>query len=185
MNGIELVIISFGLSMDAMAVSICKGLSAEKIPFKHCALTGLYFGSFQALMPLTGYLLGSGFSDRICAVDHWIVFLLLSVLGIKMLLDARRADDALDASFSLQSMLPLALATSIDALAVGAGFALLNIRILPAASLIGAITFILSAAGVHLGSLFGSRFRAAAQLAGGLILLLMGIKTLAEHLLIS
>ena len=182
MNRIELFVISIGLSMDALAVSICKGLSAEKITFRHCALTGLYFGVFQALMPLTGYLLGSGFSDRISPVDHWIAFLLLTVLGVKMMLDARRTEDRLDASFSPRSMLPLALATSIDALAVGAGFALMNIPILPAVSLIGAVTFLLSALGVRLGSLFGNRFRAPSQLAGGLILLFMGFKILIEHL---
>lgn len=184
MNEIELLVISVGLSMDALAVSICKGLSADQITFRHCVITGLHFGSFQALMPLTGYMLGSGFSDRISLFDHWIAFLLLSVIGIKMLIDARHADDVLDASFSMRSMLPLALATSIDALAVGTGFALLNIAILPAVSLIGSITFLLSALGVRLGSLFGNRFRAPAQLAGGLILLLMGSKILIEHMLI-
>ena len=182
MNQIELFVISIGLSMDALAVSICKGLSAEKITLRHCALTGLYFGVFQALMPLTGYLLGSGFSDHISPFDHWIAFLLLTVLGVKMILDARRAEDRLDSSFSPRCMLPLALATSIDALAVGAGFALMHVSILPAVFLIGIVAFFLSASGVRLGTLFGNRFRAPSQMAGGLILLFMGSKILIEHL---
>ena len=182
MNLIELVVVSTGLSMDALAVAVCKGLVAGKTSLKQCILTGLYFGFFQALMPLTGFLLGSGFSDRITETDHWIAFFLLAVIGIKMMIDARGADDSLDASFSPRSMLPLAVATSIDALAMDAGFAFLNLRILPTVSLIGAITFSLSALGVRLGSLFGSRFRAPAQLTGGLILLLMGAKILIDHL---
>ena len=182
MNLIELMIVSVGLSMDALAVAVCKGLACRKVSFRQCMLTGLYFGFFQALMPLTGFLLGSGFSDRITETDHWIAFLLLSVIGFKMLLDARGADDRLDSSFSLRAMLPLAVATSIDALAMGAGFAFLNLSILPTVSLIGAITFVLSSSGVRLGSLFGSRFRAAAQLTGGLILLFMGTKILIDHL---
>ena len=183
MNLIELIIVSVSLSMDALAASICKGLAAERIRLRQCILTGLYFGSFQALMPLTGYLLGSGFSDQITAIDHWIVFLLLTVIGGKMIFDSRCGDDALSSSFSFQAMLPLAIATSIDALAVGAGFAFLNLRILPAVSLIGGITFLLSALGVRIGSLFGSRYRAAAQLTGGIILLFMGAKILLEHLI--
>lgn len=182
MNLIELIVVSTGLSMDALAVAVCKGLVAGKTSLKQCILTGLYFGFFQALMPLTGFLLGSGFSDRITETDHWIAFLLLTVIGSKMLLDARGAADSLDASFSLRSMLPLAVATSIDALAMGAGFAFLNLRILPTVSLIGLITFSLSALGVRLGSLFGNRFRAPAQRTGGLILLLMGAKILLDHL---
>ncbi len=182
MNRIGLTIIAIGLSMDALAAAVCKGLSSKQTGVRECVLTGLYFGSFQAIMPLTGYLLGSGFSDRITAVDHWIAFLLLSVLGIRMLIDARGADDALDASFAPRAMLPLALATSVDALAVGAGFAFLNIDIIPAVLLIGLITFALSALGVRLGSLSGSRCRSAAQLAGGIILLLMGAKILFSHL---
>ena len=182
MNPIGLFFIAVGLSMDAFAVSICKGLSAQQLSRSHCLLTGLYFGFFQAFMPLTGQLLGSGFSDQISGIDHWIVFLLLSIIGGKMLLDSRHADDALDSSFSPGAMLPLALATSMDALAVGAGFALLDISPLPAASLIGCVTFGLSALGAKLGSLFGSRFRSPAQRVGGLILLLMGAKILLDHL---
>lgn len=182
MNFFELFAIAFGLSMDALAVSICKGLAAGQLKARSCILTGLYFGSFQALMPLTGYLLGSGFSDPVKEADHWIVFLLLSVIGGKMILDALRGDDRLDASFSFRAMLPLSVATSIDALAVGAGFALLRIDILFVSVVIGMITMLLCASGVKLGNLFGSRFRAPAQLTGGLILILMGIKTLLEHL---
>lgn len=183
MNLIGLIIISIGLSMDAVAVSICKGLACEKIPLRHCALTGLYFGSFQALMPLTGYWLGSGFSDRITAVDHWIACILLTVIGARMLLDAKRADDALSASFSPSAMLPPAIATSIDALAVGAGFAFLDVQILPVVSLIGAVTFLLSCMGARIGSYFGSRFRSPAQISGGIILIFMGLKILISHLL--
>lgn len=185
MNPMELVIIAAGLAMDAFAAAVCKGLAADKSSCGHCLLTGLYFGSFQALMPLIGFTLGDGMPDRITSVDHWIAFILLSVIGLRMLLDARRGNDALDASFSLRAMLPLSIATSIDALAVGAGFAFLNIRIFPAVSLIGGITFLLSALGVKLGNLFGSRFRAPAQLAGGFILLFMGAKILADHLILQ
>lgn len=183
MNPIELIVIAAGLAMDAFAAAVCKGLASDRADCGRCLLTGLYFGSFQALMPLIGFVLGGGMPDRITAIDHWIAFILLSVIGLRMLLDARRGDDSLDSSFSLRAMLPLAVATSIDALAVGAGFALLQIRILPAVSTIGGITFLLSALGVRLGSLFGSRFRAPAQLAGGFVLLLMGAKILADHLL--
>ena len=185
MNPMELVIIAAGLAMDAFAAAVCKGLAAEKAGVRRCLLTGLYFGSFQALMPLIGFALGAGMPNGITAVDHWIAFILLSVIGFRMLLDARRGDDAPDASFAPRVMLPLAVATSIDALAVGAGFAFLQIRIFPAVGLIGGITFLLSALGVRLSSRFGSRFRGPAQLAGGLTLLLMGAKILIEHLIDS
>ena len=182
MGIIELFIIALSLSMDAFAVAVCKGLGMKKADLKSGLICGTWFGGFQALMPTIGYLLGKQFEQYITAVDHWIAFLLLTVIGSKMLLDARGAADSLDASFSLRSMLPLAVATSIDALAMGAGFAFLNLRILPTVSLIGAITFSLSSLGVRLGSLFGNRFRAPAQLTGGLILLLMGAKILLDHL---
>lgn len=183
MNLIELFLIAVGLSMDALAVSVCKGLAASEVRTPHCLLTGALFGLFQAAMPLIGYRLGEGFSDQITAVDHWIAFFLLLVIGIKMLADARRGDDLLDASFSFRALLPLSVATSIDAMAVGVGFAFLKIRILPAVLLIGSITFVLSSLGVRMGSLLGSRFRKAAEAAGGIILILLGAKILADHLL--
>ncbi|MBQ2956500.1 MAG: manganese efflux pump [Clostridia bacterium] len=183
MSLIELFFVAVGLSMDAFAVAICKGLACKKVRFVHCLITGLFFGLFQAGMPLAGYLLGEGFSDRITAVDHWISFFLLFIIGAKMLLDARRGDDLLDASFSCSAMLPLALATSVDALAIGVGFAFLKIRILPAVLLIGLTTFILSSLGVYTGSFLGSRFRKIAEIAGGIILILLGGKILADHLL--
>ncbi len=182
MSLIELFAVAVGLSMDACAVSISKGLVASPVRMRHCLATGLCFGLFQAGMPLAGYVLGDRFASEITLIDHWIAFLLLSVIGVRMLIDARGGGDAVDDSFTFRSLLPLAIATSIDALAVGVGFAFLKIRILPAVSLIGAVTFTLSALGVKLGSAAGIRFRAAAEAFGGFILLLMGVKILLEHL---
>lgn len=174
--------IAVGLSMDAMAVSACKGLAAERIRFSQCMAAGLYFGLFQALMPLCGYLFGRGFSDEITSVDHWIAFLLLSVIGGKMLLDSRRPDPAQNSSFSPRVLLPLAIATSIDALAVGVSFAFFQVNILTALLIIGLVTFILSSLGVLIGSRAGTRLHARAQVTGGVILILMGLKILWEHL---
>ena len=182
MNPIELLCISIGLSMDAFAGSMCKGLTAERLRARRCIQTGLYFGLFQAGMPLLGYLLGDGFSSRITSLDHWLTFFLLAAIGLKMLLDARHGDDVLDASFAFRTMIPLAVATSIDAMAIGVSFAFLRIRILLAVSLIGLTTFALSSFGVWLGHVFGSRFRGWTQLAGGVILIAMGIKILLEHI---
>ena len=178
----ELAFIAVGLSMDALAVSVCKGLAAERVSFRSCVASGMYFGLFQALMPLTGYLLGQGFSDEITAVDHWIAFLLLTVIGLKMLYDARSPHPAHNSSFSPQIMLPLAVATSIDALAIGVGFAFLQVSILHALLIIGIVTFALSALGVWLGGMAGIRFRSRAELLGGAILIVMGLKILTEHL---
>ena len=178
----ELFAIAVGLSMDAFAVSVCKGLSAKKVSLMHAALAGLWFGGFQALMPLLGWLLGSRFQMAIERIDHWIAFVLLAVLGLNMIRESLGAGEQVDSSFSWRVMLPMALATSIDALAVGITFAFLQVEILPAIFFIGATTFLLSALGVRLGSVFGQRFRGPAELLGGVILILMGLKILLEHL---
>ena len=180
----ELFIIAVGLSMDAFAVSICKGLSVQKVSLRHAACAGLWFGGFQALMPLLGWLLGSRFQSAIERYDHWIAFVLLVFLGVNMLREARSGDEdeCVDCSFAWRAMLPMALATSIDALAVGVTFAFLQVNIVPAVTFIGVITFLLSALGVRLGAVFGQRYRTAAQILGGVILILMGVKILLEHL---
>jgi putative Mn2+ efflux pump MntP len=178
----ELFVLAVGLSMDAFAVSICKGLSTGRLRLRHCLICGGYFGGFQALMPLLGWLLGVQFQSLIANVDHWIAFVLLCLIGVNMLRESRGADEELDSSFTPSTMLPLAVATSIDALAVGVTFAFLQVDILPAVCFIGLTTFTLSAVGVKIGSVFGARFRAKAEVAGGLILILMGIKILLEHL---
>lgn len=183
MSLLELFIIAVGLSMDAFAVSICKGLSMCRMSWKNAAIVGLYFGGFQALMPAVGYLLGSQFKEAIVNIDHWIAFILLSVIGINMIREAMNdEEESCDASLDFGNMLMLAIATSIDALAVGVTFAFLQVSILPAVSFIGVTTFILSIVGVKVGNVFGCRYKARAEFAGGSILVLMGIKILAEHL---
>ena len=177
----ELFVIAVGLSMDAFAVSICKGLSTKNVRREHMVVTGLYFGGFQALMPLAGYLLGSRFQSMIQRVDHWIAFVLLALIGANMVRESQGEAEHLDDSFTPGTMLPLAVATSIDALAVGVTFAFLNVRIIPAAALIGVTTFALSAIGMRLGNVFGARYQARAELAGGIVLILMGVKILLEH----
>ena len=177
----ELFVIAVGLSMDAFAVSICKGLSTKDVRREHMVVTGLYFGGFQALMPLAGYLLGSRFQSMIQRGDHWIAFALLVLIGANMVRESRGEAEHLDDSFTPGTMLPLAVATSIDALAVGVTFAFLNVRIIPAAALIGVTTFALSAIGMRLGNVFGARYQARAELAGGIVLILMGVKILLEH----
>ena len=180
----DLFILAVGLSMDAFAVSICKGLAMQKARPQSMALVGMWFGGFQALMPLVGYLVGVQFSGAIEAVDHWIAFGLLAVIGGGMIKEAlsKEEEDAGDASLAPKAMVVLALATSIDALAVGVGFAFLNVDIVPAVAFIGAITFVLSAAGVKVGSIFGARYKSKAELLGGGILILLGVKILLEHL---
>lgn len=178
----ELLILAVGLSMDAFAVSVCKGLSVTLLRPKHALITGFYFGGFQALMPLIGYFLGKQFEDLITNIDHWIAFGLLAVIGINMIRESRGEAEELNASFSPRSMLPLAVATSIDALAVGVTFAFLQVQIAYAVSFIGVITFVLSAVGVKIGNVFGLRFKSKAELAGGIVLILMGTKILLEHL---
>ena len=179
----ELFILAVGLSMDAFAVSVCKGLSMQKMNWMHALVIGLYFGGFQAGMPLIGYLLGMGFQSRIEAVDHWIAFLLLGFIGINMIRESRDTDEEhVDPSIGFRTMVVLAVATSIDALAVGVTFAFLQVAILPAVCFIGVVTFFLSAVGVKIGNVFGTRYKSRAELTGGIILVLMGIKILAEHL---
>ena len=178
----ELFIIAVGLSMDAFAVSVCKGLSVRKLEWKHCLLAGLYFGGIQALMPLIGYFFGIQFQHMITSVDHWIAFVLLGLIGASMIKESREDEECLNDSFDIRTMLMLAVATSIDALAVGVTFAFLNVQILPAVCFIGLITFALSAAGIRIGHVFGAKYKSRAELAGGVILIIMGVKILSEHL---
>ena len=187
MGLIELCFIAVGLSMDAFAVSICKGLACREQNLRSNLLAGLYFGGFQGLMPAIGWLLGVRFSEAITSIDHWVAFVLLSFIGGSMIRESRSGaeEEELDASFGFRAMLPLAVATSIDALAVGVSFAFLGMtgrEILGAAALIGAVTFVLSAVGVRVGSVFGSRFKSRAELCGGVILIFIGLKILLEHL---
>ena len=180
----ELMLLAVGLSMDAFAVAICKGLAMDKVTLQRAAVVGLWFGGFQGLMPLLGWLLGSRFAAYITAVDHWIAFALLVLLGINMIREARCPDEEdTNASLAFRVMLPMAVATSIDALAVGVTFAFLQVRIVPAVSFIGSTTFILSIIGVKVGNVFGTKYKSKAEFAGGLILVIMGVKILLEHTL--
>ena len=182
MTLIELFILAVGLSMDAMAVSICKGLSVSKAEKKQMLIVGLYFGGFQALMPLLGYWLGVNFQSFVESVDHWIAFVLLALIGLNMIKESREGEvDELDAQFGPASMLPLAVATSIDALAVGITFAFLKVQIIPAVSFIGITTFTLSAVGLVIGNKLGARSKSKAELLGGVVLICMGAKILLEH----
>lgn len=182
MGLLELFILAVGLSMDAFAVSICKGLSLGKIRLKHMCIAGAWFGGFQALMPLLGYLLGSFFADFVTKYAHWIAFALLAFLGGKMIKEALGSEERVDASMDIRSMLLLAIATSIDAFAVGVSFAFLQVSIVPAISFIGSITFVCSAVGVKVGSIFGMKYKSKAELCGGVILILIGIKTMLDGL---
>lgn len=168
--------------MDAFAVSVCKGLSVNRLEKKHAAIVGLYFGGFQFLMPVIGYLLGSRFESLITSVDHWIAFALLLVIGGNMIKESFGEAEKLNDDFGFKTMVLLAVATSIDALAVGITFAFLQVRIVPAASLIGVTTFSLSALGIYIGHRFGARYKARAERVGGVILILIGVKILLEHL---
>ena len=184
MSTYELFIIAVGLSMDALAVAICKGLSMAKMSWRKGIIVGLWFGGFQALMPLIGYLLGAQFESKITALDHWIAFILLGLIGGNMIREGVSGDEEkTDDSVSIKSMLPLAIATSIDALAVGVTFAFLRVNIVYAVSFIGVITFLLSTVGVKVGNVFGARYKSKAEIAGGVILILMGLKILIEHLM--
>ena len=178
MGLLELFILAVGLSMDAFAVSVCKGLSVKKMEPKHALICGAYFGGFQALMPTIGYLLGSQFESMITQIDHWIAFVLLGIIGINMIKESREdEDEELNASFDVKTMLALAVATSI-----GVTFAFLHVNIVWAVTFIGCTTFILSAIGVKVGNVFGMKYKSKAEFVGGLILVLMGIKILLEHL---
>ena len=186
MGLVELFILALGLSMDAFAVSICKGLSVQRLRPKHCLICGLYFGGFQALMPLIGWALGMQFQSLITSVDHWIAFVLLGIIGANMIKEALGNDEdeceCPNAAFDFKTMLPMAVATSIDALAIGVTFAFLDVSIVPAVSFIGVTTFVCSAIGVKIGNVFGSKFKSKAELFGGIVLVAIGLKILIEHL---
>lgn len=183
MSFFTLFTIAVGLSMDAFAVSICKGLAMKKITFRKALIIGLWFGGFQALMPLIGYLLGVQFQSKITSIDHWIAFVLLCFIGINMIREAcSKEEEQANDSLAVKEMFILAVATSIDALAVGVTFAFLQVSILPAITFIGITTLILSMIGVKIGNVFGTRYKSKAELAGGIILILIGVKILLEHL---
>lgn len=188
MGFIEFFLTGIGLSMDAFAVAICKGLGMRKVNYKQMLLIALFFGGFQALMPLLGWLLGRQFEQYITSVDHWIAFTLLVLIGANMLREARKEDDTTEAETVYDAPLPLgqlllmAIATSIDALAVGISFAFLGVNIWLAIAIIGTTTFLISAAGVFIGNRFGNRYEKRATIAGGIILILLGVKILLEHL---
>ena len=180
----ELFVIAVGLSMDAFAVSVCKGLSVRRCTFRHMLICGLYFGVFQAVMPLIGYTLGSQFESLVSSIAPFIAFALLAVIGVNMIRESRDEDDEhINDDFSLHAMVPLAVATSIDALAVGVSCAFLQVNILATVLFIGVTTFACCVFGVKIGSIFGNRYKAGAELFGGVVLVLMGIKILMEHLL--
>ena len=183
MGIVELLLLAVGLSMDAFAVSVCKGLSMKKATLKAQAICGVWFGGFQALMPLIGFFLGTLFADAIEAIDHWVAFGLLVIIGINMLKEAFSKEEAgEDADISFKTMFVMAVATSIDALAVGISLAMAgDVNIFTAVALIGVTTFLLSALGVKLGNVFGNRYEQRAQIAGGVILILLGLKILLEH----
>ena len=184
MSFIDLFILSVGMAMDAFAVSVCKGTSLHQLKWKHMLSVGCWFGVFQALMPLIGYLVASSFHQYIVSFDHWIAFALLTIIGINMIREAFSKDEGPEGcNLSFREMLLLAVATSIDALAVGVTLAMLpDIRIIPTVLCIGIVTFLISAAGVKIGNIFGNRFKNKAQLAGGIIIILIGLKILLEHL---
>ena len=184
MSLFTLFVTAVGLSMDAFAVSICKGLAMKKLSFKKALIIGLWFGGFQALMPTAGYLLGSHFEQYVTAIDHWIAFVLLTLIGANMIKESLSKDEDEDAndSVDIKTMFLLAVATSIDALAVGITYAFLQVAIIPAVSFIGVTTFLLSVAGVKVGNVFGMKYKSKAELAGGIILIVMGLKILLEHL---
>ena len=180
---LELFLIAVGLSMDAFAVSVCKGLSTQTLQRRHYLIVGAWFGGFQALMPTLGYLLGSAFAGLVQAVDHWVAFILLGIIGGNMIREGVKGDaEDCDPSLAFGTMLMLAVATSIDALAVGITFAFLNVPILAAVAFIGVVTFVISALGVKIGNLFGARYKSKAEIFGGAVLILIGAKILLEHL---
>lgn len=185
---IELLLMGIGLAMDAFAVAICKGLGMRRVNKKQAVIIGLFFGGFQALMPFIGWGLGIQFESYITSIDHWIAFLLLGIIGGKMIMEALKPEDEdaevkeLDAPLDLKELLVLAVATSIDALAVGITFAFLDYPIVEAVSIIGVVTFLISIGGVYVGNFFGNKYKNKAEFAGGLILVLLGAKILLSHL---
>lgn len=182
MSLFETILLAIGLSMDAFAVSVCKGLSVKSVNIRHMLICGAYFGIFQAMMPTIGYFLGERVGKYIEAVDHWVVFALLLIIGASMMKESFEKEESEIPSFDIKAMLPLALATSVDALAAGLTLSLLGVSILKAALLIGSITFTLSFIGVKVGNLFGSKYKTISERIGGIILILMGVKILLEHL---
>lgn len=182
MSVFELFMIAVGLAMDAFAVSVCKGLSLGNIRVKHMAIAGIWFGGFQALMPAIGYFLGSLFADKIIAFDHWVAFILLATIGISMIKESFNKDDEIDPCMGVRCMLLLAIATSIDALAVGVSLAFMKVSIGWSILVIGVVTFALSAVGIKIGSVFGAKYKSKAECAGGVVLILIGTKILLEHL---
>ena len=187
MNLAEIILLAVSLSMDAFAVALCKGLALKKINLKSCAIVGLWFGTFQGLMPMIGYFLGSTFADKITSVDHWIAFILLAIIGGNMIKEALEKDEEkVNDSLGFRTMLVMAIATSIDALAVGVSFAFTDFKpewfVYVAFVLIGVITFLLSSVGVKIGNIFGTKYKSKAEFAGGLALILLGIKILLEGL---
>lgn len=182
MDILTLFTLAVGLSMDAFAVAVCKGLAMQKLTFKKAAIVGAWFGGFQGLMPAIGYVLGVQFKDKITAIDHWIAFVLLGIIGFNMIREAlSKEEEEANESLAMREMFVLAVATSIDALAVGITFAFLSANIFAAVSFIGIITFVLSMIGVKVGNVFGTKYKAKAELAGGMILILLGLKILLEH----
>ncbi len=183
MDLLTLLTLAVGLAMDAFAVSICKGLAMREKVLKKGIIVGVWFGGFQALMPTIGFFLGTQFKDQITSIDHWIAFVLLGLIGINMVKEALSNDEEqADDSIAVKEMFMLAVATSIDALAVGITFAFLNVHIVSAASMIGVCTFLISFVGVKIGNIFGTKYKSKAELAGGIILILLGFKILFEHL---
>ncbi|MBQ8183919.1 MAG: manganese efflux pump [Clostridia bacterium] len=187
MNIFEAVLLAVSLSMDAFAVALCKGLAIKKINFKKCLIVGIWFGSFQAIMPLTGFLLGSTFAEKITAFSHWIAFILLAIIGANMIKESFEKDEkTLDDSLGIKTMLIMAIATSIDALAAGVSMAFTEFNppwfVYLTFILIGIITMSLSAIGVKIGNIFGTKFKSKAEFVGGLVLILLGLKTLLEGL---
>ena len=188
MGIIETVILAVSLSMDAFAVALCKGLSLKKINFKNCITVGLWFGAFQGLMPLLGYLLGSTFAEKIQSIDHWVAFVLLAIIGANMIKESFEKDEeCVDCSLGFKAMLPMAIATSIDALAVGVSFAFTTFNpdwfVYVAFVLIGVITCTLSAIGVKVGNIFGTKYKSKAEFVGGAVLIILGLKILIEGLI--
>ena len=184
MSIIEIALIGVGLAMDAFAVSICKGLAMRRMNYKKAIIIAAFFGVFQALMPALGYVLGTTFANKIAAIDHWIAFILLALIGANMIKEALSSDDdeCQDDSLRLGDLIMLSIATSIDALAVGITFAFFNMSLLLSVSMIGIITFIICVIGVKVGNVFGEKYKSKAELAGGLILIVMGAKILIDHL---
>ena len=184
MSIIEIALIGVGLAMDAFAVSLCKGLAMRRMNYKKAIIIAAFFGVFQALMPALGYVLGTTFANKIAAIDHWIAFILLALIGANMIKEALSSDDdeCQDDSLRLGDLIMLSIATSIDALAVGITFAFFNVSLLLSVSMIGIITFIICVIGVKVGNVFGEKYKSKAELAGGLILIVMGAKILIDHL---